>query len=175
VNAQKPWAVIEKELGVYRDVFVDKNGFAPPGPLLVTHTVVDKSEARARELFEEHVLGYMKSALVHYEFANKDLASVPGYEYYGRMADAIAAEGTEPSVRMLADLQIWGTPEQVVERMTEDVRRLDGAGVIVALSFGAMDDAEARRNQELFARTVLPRLRTIDTHREIPGPLELVN
>lgn len=175
LNAQKPWAVIEKELGVYRDFFVDKNGCAPPGPLLVTHTVVDESEARARELFEEHVLGYMKSALVHYEFDNRDLAKVPGYEYYGKMADAIAAEGPEASVRMLADLQSWGTPEQVVEQITEHVRQLDGAGVIAALSFGGMDDGEARRNQELFARTVLPRLRKIDPQREISGPLELVN
>ena len=133
----------------------------------MSFVAVHESEQAAQEMYERHLMAYCRSAVDHYEFANANLAQVPGYEYYGRIGERIAKHGTEGYARFLADLQIHGTPDQVTEQLTENVRRLDGGGVIAVLSYGDMAFDAARENQRLFARSVLPRLQAIDTERRI--------
>jgi alkanesulfonate monooxygenase SsuD/methylene tetrahydromethanopterin reductase-like flavin-dependent oxidoreductase (luciferase family) len=167
VIAQKPWDTTEAEVRSYRERFVELNGAEPPRPLLVSFVAVHESEAGAEELFEQHIMANARSTVAHYEFANVNLADIPGYEYYGKLAENIGKYGVERFTRFLAELQVYGTPEQVTEELTEYVRRLDGAGVVANLSYGDMPPEVACANQELFARRVLPQLRAIDPGRDI--------
>lgn len=171
VNAQKPWATTEAEVAGYRQRFIEINGFEPPKPLLLSFVAVDESEARAEELYEQYLIRYSRSAVDHYQFDNAELANIPGYEYYGRLAANIANHGPEKFARFLSDLQVRGTPDQVVEQLTTNIRRLDGAGVLVCLSYGGMDAETSRAHQALFSRTVLPALQAIDPDRAIPDPV----
>jgi alkanesulfonate monooxygenase SsuD/methylene tetrahydromethanopterin reductase-like flavin-dependent oxidoreductase (luciferase family) len=168
VLPQKPWATIEADIAAYRVTFREANGTEAPKPLLLQWVAVGETEAEADEMYERWINGYTASTLVHYEFDNVGLADIPGYEYYGRLSDNIDKHGVESFVRFLADLQIRGTPDQVVDQIAENIRRLDGAGVIAVLSYGGMDAETAAANQALFARDVLPRLQQIDTHRAVP-------
>jgi alkanesulfonate monooxygenase SsuD/methylene tetrahydromethanopterin reductase-like flavin-dependent oxidoreductase (luciferase family) len=170
VIAQKPWATTEAEIAQYRERFIEINGYEPPKPLLVSFVAVHESEARAKELGDEYIMNYCRSSVVHYEFGNVKLAEVPGYEYYGKFAENIARYGPDTFSRYLADLQICGTPDQVVEQTVENIRRIDGAAIIASLSYGGMPDDVAAENQSLYARAVLPRLQAIDPERMIPGP-----
>ncbi|HWD24135.1 MAG TPA: LLM class flavin-dependent oxidoreductase [Acidimicrobiales bacterium] len=173
VIAQKPWKVTIAEIAEYRNRYIEINGEEPPRPLLVTFVNVHESEQAATELHDRYTLRYAESCLDHYEFDNADLAKIPGYEYYGRLAASIATNGPEQFTRFLADLQVRGTPEQVIEQMTENVRQLDAAGSIAVLSFGGMPLDVATANQELFVRSVLPQLQAIDTDRQLAGPKAL--
>lgn len=174
VNGQKPWDLTEKEVNAYRDRFLEVNGYEPPKPLLVSFIAVHKSEAAAQEMYERYIVPNARSTVDHYEFDNIAIADIPGYEYYGNVARSIAKHGRDTFIRFLADLQVWGTPDQVTEQITSHVRRLDGAGVIANLSFGDMPTEAARANQELFATAVLPRLTAVDDHRDLPaGPREV--
>jgi alkanesulfonate monooxygenase SsuD/methylene tetrahydromethanopterin reductase-like flavin-dependent oxidoreductase (luciferase family) len=167
VIAQKPWEITVAEVTAYRERYIEINGEEPPRPLLVTFFSVHDSEAGATELHEQYMIRYSESCMDHYEFDNLELAKIPGYEYYGRLANSIATKGPEQFVRFLADLQIHGTPDQVVEQATENVRRLDGAGIISVVSFGGMPVEVAAANQDLFVKSVLPRLQAIDPERQI--------
>jgi alkanesulfonate monooxygenase SsuD/methylene tetrahydromethanopterin reductase-like flavin-dependent oxidoreductase (luciferase family) len=146
----------------YREI----NDSEPPKPLLVIFAACDRDRARGERLFE-HIMAYYDSTVDHYEFDNAELAKIPGYEYYGRIAERIRKHGRESFVRFLAELQPWGTPELVAERVIEDVRRVDAAGVIAVCSYGGMPEDQARANQELFAEAVVPVLRDIDTGAEV--------
>jgi hypothetical protein len=115
----------------------------------------------------EHIMAYYDSTVDHYEFENAELAKIPGYEYYGRIADRIRKHGRDEFVRFLAGLQPWGTPDVVAQRVIDDVRRVDAAGVIAVSSYGGMSVADARANQALFAEQVMPALRSIDTGEEV--------
>ncbi|HTK64138.1 MAG TPA: LLM class flavin-dependent oxidoreductase [Pseudonocardia sp.] len=169
VNGQKPWDLTEKEVKAYHDRFVEINGYEPPKPLLVSFTAVHESEAAAQEMYEEYIVPNARSTVDHYEFDNTAIADIPGYEYYGNVARSIAKHGRETFIRFLADLQVWGTPDQVTEQITSHIRRLDGAGVIANLSFGDMPTHTACANQDLFARSVLPQLSGVDPQRDIPS------
>jgi alkanesulfonate monooxygenase SsuD/methylene tetrahydromethanopterin reductase-like flavin-dependent oxidoreductase (luciferase family) len=171
VIPQKPWEATEHEVAAYRERFVELNDAEPPAPLVVTWVVVHESAAAAQERYERYLVRYARSTVEHYEFGNEALAEVPGYEYYGKLAENLNKRGLAAFNRFLADLQVHGTPDAVTEQLVHYARRLDAAGVVAVLStYGGMDTAEAARNQALFAASVLPALKRVDPHRALPVP-----
>jgi alkanesulfonate monooxygenase SsuD/methylene tetrahydromethanopterin reductase-like flavin-dependent oxidoreductase (luciferase family) len=86
------------------------------------------------------------------------MASIPGYEYYGNIARTIEKHGREQFARFLAELQPWGTPDQVIEQTRDIVDRTDAGGLIVVSSFGDLTRDVVMANQERFARAVMPAL-----------------
>ena len=163
IIAQKPWETIEADVVTYRQLYREINGEEAPKPLLVSWVAVHENEAVAAEMFERWLVGYAASTLAHYEFANERLADIPGYEYYGRLAQRIAKHGPDEFARFLAGLQVWGTPAQVTEQLRENVRRIDAAGVVALFNYAGMPDHVARANMDCFARHVLPVLQGVDT------------
>jgi alkanesulfonate monooxygenase SsuD/methylene tetrahydromethanopterin reductase-like flavin-dependent oxidoreductase (luciferase family) len=175
IIAQKPWETTEAELTEYRQRFLAVNGRAAPKPLIASFIAVHDTEAGARDMFEKYIRGYARSALDHYEFHNEGLADIPGYEYYGKLASNIRKHGIDAFVNFLAELQVWGTPDQVFDKLAEHQRRADSGGLIGAFSYGGMPHDVAKRNIALFAERVLPRLQALDVGCQIGGgaPLTL--
>jgi alkanesulfonate monooxygenase SsuD/methylene tetrahydromethanopterin reductase-like flavin-dependent oxidoreductase (luciferase family) len=167
IIAQKPWPTIEEDVAGYRELYREINGEEAPKPLLASWVAVHESQAGAEEMSERWIMGYCASVLEHYEFANAGLAEIPGYEYYGKLAERIAKHGPEEFSRFLTGLQVAGTPESVTEQLRENIRRIDGAGVIGIFNYAGMPDDVARDNFELFADKVLPTLRSIDTGTDV--------
>jgi alkanesulfonate monooxygenase SsuD/methylene tetrahydromethanopterin reductase-like flavin-dependent oxidoreductase (luciferase family) len=161
--AQKPWPTIVAELDNYREIYRELNGVEAPKPLLVSYVACHESESAALEMHEEYTVRYCRSALEHYEFGNERLAKIPGYEYYGKLAQRIAKDGPEEFTKLLASLQVRGTPAQVTEQVVEIVRRIDAGGIIGVFSHGNMPHELARQNMDLFATQVLPALTGIDS------------
>jgi alkanesulfonate monooxygenase SsuD/methylene tetrahydromethanopterin reductase-like flavin-dependent oxidoreductase (luciferase family) len=174
IIAQKPWETVEADVAAYRELYREINGEEAPKPLLVSWVAVHESEAAAAEMFERWIVGYCASTLVHYEFANQGLADIEGYEYYGKLAERIAKHGSDAFMHFLAGLQVWGTPASVTEQLRENVRRIDGAGVVGVFNYGGMPDDVARANIGCFAERVLPVLHGIDAGRPVGLPVTAV-
>jgi alkanesulfonate monooxygenase SsuD/methylene tetrahydromethanopterin reductase-like flavin-dependent oxidoreductase (luciferase family) len=163
---QKPWEQTVADVESYREVYRELNGADPPRPLLVLFAACDADRTRAAEL-RSYEVAYYDSTIGHYGFEDPELALIPGYEYYGRIAERIRKHGREQFASYLAGLQPCGTPDDVLEQVLEAVRRVDAGGVIAVSSFGGMPEEQARRGQELFAREVLPQLRSYDRGEEV--------
>jgi len=163
---QKPWEQTVADVDSYAAKFREINGTEPPKPLMVVFVACDEDPARAEEQFG-YVQEYYRSTIDHYEFDRAELAEVPGYEYYGRIAERISKHGKDEFARFLAELQPWGTPEAVAEGIVESVRRVDAAGIIAVSSYGGMPEEVAAANQALFAEKVLPLLREVDAGPDI--------
>lgn len=169
--AQKPWATTVQETAQYRELFREINGHEPPRPVLVNFTTVDPDPARAQELHDEYAVAYARSTIDHYEFTNPRLEHVSGYEYYAGLRRNIEKHGLARFNRFLADLQMGGTPDALVEETVERVRALDAGGVVNVLGFGGMPPEVARRNADVYTEQVLPTLRSVDTFREVGTPI----
>ena len=74
---------------------------------------------------------YARSTVEHYEFDNVGFADIEGYEYYAGLANNIAKHGLEKFNGFLADLQVWGTPEQVTDKLLDYVERTDAGAVLI--------------------------------------------
>lgn len=175
VIAQKPWETTVKELSEYRERYTVVNGTEAPKPLIASFVAVHEDEAVAKEMFEKYIRGYSRSALEHYEFHNEGLADIKGYEYYGKLAQNIKKHGMDAFVSFLSELQVWGTPDQVYEKMLSHHRMAGTAGCMAAFSYGGMPHEMARANQRLFVEKVLPRLQAVKVDVDVGAgaPLEL--
>jgi alkanesulfonate monooxygenase SsuD/methylene tetrahydromethanopterin reductase-like flavin-dependent oxidoreductase (luciferase family) len=162
VIAQKPWDTTEAELASYRERYLELNGYEAPKPILVVVAGVHRDPAEAQRIREVHLQRWARSTVEHYEFDNQGFAEIEGYEYYGALANNIAKHGLDQFNGFLADLQVWGTPDQVTEKLLDYVKRCDAGALVVPLSFGGMTADEAHACFDLFAAEVLPVLQRHD-------------
>lgn len=168
IIAQKPWDKTVDELNMYREIYREmNNGEEPPRPLVACFTATHPDRSVADEMHRNYIRGYSRSALEHYEFANEGLADIKGYEYYGALAKNIKKHGIDAFVDFLSDLQVWGTPDDVFERMREYQSLTDCAGFMCSFSYGGMPYDMARENMNTFAETVLPRLKELEIGGEV--------
>lgn len=161
VFLQKPWEQTTGDLDRYAEAYRLHRGEEPPKPMVVIFNVCHEDRSVAAEYFEQ-LVAYYRSTIDHYGFADPTVASVPGYEYYGNIARTIAKHGHESFARFMAELQPWGTPDEVVDQISEIVRRTDAGGLIVVSAFGTLSAETAEANQRRFAHTVLPALQDLD-------------
>jgi alkanesulfonate monooxygenase SsuD/methylene tetrahydromethanopterin reductase-like flavin-dependent oxidoreductase (luciferase family) len=167
VIAQKPWDKTIAELDAYRDLYRELNGVDAPGPIAATFVACHEDESVAKEMWEKYICGYSASALNHYEFDNTALANIKGYEYYGGLAKNIQKHGREKFVEFLAELQVYGTPDQVFEKIVAQQEMMGAAGSLCSFSYGGMPYDMGRRNMLLFAEKVLPRLKAHQTRAAV--------
>ena len=164
---QKPWETTIEEVTMYRDLYREVNGEEAPRPVLTNFLSIHEDGQRAREIQQEYGIAYSRSAALHYEFTNERLETVPGYEYYAGLRKGIEKRGFDRFVRFLADLQITGTPDEVVEQTIDRVRLIDAGGVLNCFNFGGMSDELGTQSMKLYAHKVLPQLKQFEPEREI--------
>ena len=167
VIAQKPWETTEAELEAYRVRYRELNGTEAPKPVLVIVAGVSKDPATIERLRNVRLQRWARSTVEHYEFDNVGFAQIEGYEYYAALANNIAKHGVDRFNGFLADLQVWGTPEEVTEKLLGYVKRTDAGGLVCPLVFGGMPPAEAEECFELFTTEVMPELQRHDVGGDI--------
>ncbi len=167
VIAQKPWETAEAELAEYRERYRELNGFEAPKPVLVLVVGVSRDQAQVQRMREVYLQRWARSTVEHYQFDNPGFADIPGYEYYGALAGNIAKHGLERFNGFLADLQVWGTPEEVTEKLLDYTQRCDAGALVIDVTFGGMPYDEADANFELLASEVLPELQRHDVGGDI--------
>ena len=133
---------------------------------LALWTFVAETEEEAREGAERYMVEYTDSALRHYEMAGSHLKNLKGYETYGAMSDALAAN-KDVFLRGFFESHPWGTPEQVIERSTELAQSFGTNEIMYVFKYGSMPIEVARKSMRLFAEKVMPALKALD-----PKPLE---
>jgi alkanesulfonate monooxygenase SsuD/methylene tetrahydromethanopterin reductase-like flavin-dependent oxidoreductase (luciferase family) len=157
---QKPWDAMVSELDTYRAVFRSVNGVDAPPTIQAGWVFCDEDGDRARELGAQYIGAYYQTVLDHYQLSGDHLGATKGYEYYGKMSQALQEHGTDPARDFFVDLQVAGTPDQCFEKIM-DIRSMVGSdSFVMVASYADMPAEEAERNMRLFAGSVLPRLRS---------------
>jgi len=174
IIAQKPWDRVQEDLDAYRARFLEMSGRTAPKPVVVAFVAVNEDVAKAKEMRDKYLVEYARSTSSFYQFGNKEFANIEGYEYYGALAKSVEKNGIEKFNQFLADLQIWGRPEEVIEKLLAMVERFDVGSFIIYTQFGDMPFEVGRDNTELFARKVLPRLKDVGVSAEVTPALQSV-
>ena len=159
IIAQKPWPTTVAEIEGYRERYLELNGEPPPAPIIAVFVAVNEDRSRAEEMFEQYVMAYAQSSVDHYQFDDSTIADIPGYEYYAGISSNIAKHGRDTFARFLAELQVWGTPDEVADQLIDYQRMVGAGGIIGVFSYGGMPFDEAEENMRLFSEKVMPRLK----------------
>jgi len=147
---QKPWREVEKELAEYNTLYREINGTPAPQPISAGWIFIDPSAERAREMAMKYTGGaaHMKNQR--------------GYEYYAKMNEKLAVYGDQKAIEFFADLQVYGTPEQVHDKIMTIHKQTNNSGFVGVFSYAGMPHEEAARNMRLFAQSVMPELKKFD-------------
>lgn len=167
IIAQKPWDKTLADIASYRKLFREVNGREAPKPILCVWIACAETEEEALHMHKTYSRRYSQSVFEQYEFGNRAFSKINGYEYYAALADTIEKHGREKFIDFLADLQVYGTPEQVYQKLMERVRMMDAGAIVASFSHGGMPPEMAKQHVRLFAEKVLPRLKAHDVGVEL--------
>ncbi len=161
--SQKPWEMYKVEtLDAYQAAFQKYNGKPAPPPLTGDLMYCHADEKVAEERAREYMANYFLTIVNHYELMGEHFTEANGYEFYASAAELFRQVGIEPAVQTYIDVQAWGTPDQLVEKMRTRRELLGPFELNLIASYGGMSGEMAHESIELFAREVLPELKKLD-------------
>ena len=140
-------------------------GFAPSHPTVCVWVYCAPTEAEAEDGAKRYIANYADSARRHYELTSDHFGKTKGYEHYAEGRERIRQMGDQyDMVAMYLNNQVWGTPEQCLEKM-ETIRSMMGPDHFVCImKYGGMPLDVAEANMRLFAAEVLPAV------KQLPDP-----
>ncbi len=159
VVMQNEWEKAAESIVQYREIALSV-GHNPPPPIILTNVCCAESRAEAQERATLWLGRKWESIDAHYRFSDGHLATVKGYESYGKMAKTYARlqnpEERARATEFYVKIQIVGTPEDCLQQIAQ-LQRVTGLDHLVTeFSFGGLPHAEAEKNMRLFAERVLP-------------------
>ncbi len=145
-------------LARWRDLHLEAHGRLPRPPLLQDFTYCHEDEEEARRVAQEYISKYFLSVIKHYDFAGKHWRETKGYEAYQAGADMIREAGMENAAAAYVEANVYGTPEQIVEKYAH---RRDVVGDFLAnaaFSYAGMPYDKVEASLKLFGEQVVPQL-----------------
>jgi alkanesulfonate monooxygenase SsuD/methylene tetrahydromethanopterin reductase-like flavin-dependent oxidoreductase (luciferase family) len=159
VFSQRPWREQADIYAHYTERFRQRHG-RDPGPLLACDFVYcDEDRARAVDMAHEHIAGYLTSVMQHYELMSDHFKQAKGYEAYGNAVDLLRDIGLDKMCEMYLDVQAWGTPDEVVDKLRARRELIGDFDLNCCFRFAGMPIDAAERSMRTFAEQVIPALR----------------
>ena len=156
----KSWAEIDTDWNAYKAAWAEHQPNRPmQKPLLDQFVIVDRDEGRAREKAERYIRCYYEEILKHYDMAGDQFKDFKGYEQYAQNALELQ-KNADVVIQRFIDMQAWGTPEQVIEKLRVVRDHLGMSTLMGHFLFGGMPFEESQEHMRLFAEEVMPTLRS---------------
>ncbi|HCO61720.1 MAG TPA: hypothetical protein DIT58_16200 [Porticoccaceae bacterium] len=153
-----PWETRAKEIDIWRGHYEREQGKQAPPTSANLFVICDKDAGKARDMSYKYMSDYWKSAMAHYEMTGDHFAKKGGgaYDFYHESAKYAREAGDDKMGEAFTDLQIWGTPEQCLEKI-EGIQDIIGAmDINCSFSFAGMPYDYAKQSLTLFSEKVVP-------------------
>ncbi len=103
---------------------------------------------------------YFLTIVNHYELMSEHFKDIKGYELYSNAADLFRQVGLDLALQTYYEIQTWGTPGQILEKLEQRKRLLGGFETLVIPRYGGMTLEDAEGSLRLFSEQVLPELQS---------------
>lgn len=163
--AQKPWDQMVPHFEKYRALYVEHHKSAPPPPVCVDFLCCNESAERAEALAREHMSNYYLTVMQHYDMAGDHFKRMKGYGDYANNAELLKDVGMEDAARAFTDINTFGTPKQILEKLEKRRRTIGDFDLTVQVSYGGMSAKDAESSIRLFAKEVLPEVQSWKSQR----------
>jgi len=160
IAPQKPWKTTIAEIEDYRNEYAKHHHDPPPQPIIACPLYCDESEDRAAEMGVRYIGQYYTNLLKHYELKGSHFEQTRNYEYYEQISRQLNSHETSQSERFFADLQVYGTPDQCIDKVAA-IKEMTGCSEFIAyFSYSGLAQHDVQGSLELFHDKVQPKLRT---------------
>ena len=161
----KPWEDVVPHFNRYRNLYREHHNTQPPSPVCVDFLFCDESAELAELNARKYISNYFISIMEHYEMASDHFREMKGYGDYADNAQLLRDANMEDAANAFVDINSWGTPRQILEKMENRRGFLGDFDLSVSVSYGGMTTEEAEKSMRLFSGEVLPELQTWQTHQ----------
>jgi alkanesulfonate monooxygenase SsuD/methylene tetrahydromethanopterin reductase-like flavin-dependent oxidoreductase (luciferase family) len=170
IVAQRDWNDVAADLRTYREVTL-KHGHTPRTPIAFVNVVMSEDRAEVDELNHIYMTRHFESVDRHYHFSDGHLKTVKGYEFYGKLSKTYSKLTSDEAAKAKAvafysDLQLTGTPAQVLEKLRVIYDKTATSHLIGVFALGGMPFEAAERSVRLFAEKVMPVLHSDPAFRD---------
>lgn len=158
--SDRPWPMRLPAIQRNREMFQKYHGRPAPTMMITDFCVCAPNLAEA----EQHALTYMgkfvESNFHHYELLGEHFKTVKGYDAYAQKAEIARQGGLEGAVAGFMQAAMWGTPDRILRELESRRGVIGDFELNAAFRFGGVPYETAERALKLFAKEVLPVLKT---------------
>jgi alkanesulfonate monooxygenase SsuD/methylene tetrahydromethanopterin reductase-like flavin-dependent oxidoreductase (luciferase family) len=154
--SQRPWNDQAASVQTYRDRYVERHGSEPGPPIVCDFVYCDRDQQRAEDMANRYIAGYLTSVMEHYELQSDHLKQAKGYEAYGNAVELLRAIGLDKLCEMYLQVNVWGTPDQIIERLRARREVIGDHDVTCCFRYAGLPYEEAEASMRVFASDVLP-------------------
>jgi len=147
-------------INMYRKEFEKAHNRKAPPPVVIDVTYCNKDAGKAEAMAQKYIAEYYLTVLEHYEFLEDYHREMKGYEAYAGAVDILKAAGKEKSLEDYVNVQAYGTPQQILDKLEKRRAVVGDFEWAVMMSYAGMPHNEAEESMRLFGKEVLPELRS---------------
>jgi alkanesulfonate monooxygenase SsuD/methylene tetrahydromethanopterin reductase-like flavin-dependent oxidoreductase (luciferase family) len=145
----------------HKKAFEEKFNKPAPIPVLAQQMYCHPDSEVAADRARRYIGQYLHSVVKHYDFAGEHFDKIKGYQSYGEGARRFRDEGVDKVVNDFVDLQLWGTPDEILEKLRATKSMVGDFETNVVAAYAEMDPADLLASHELFAKEVIPNLSSL--------------
>ena len=158
--ADRPWEMRLPAIELGRALHREFHGTEPPPAMLTEFVICGHDISQCEEEARQYQGKFVESNFYHYEFLGDHFRSVQGYDSYQQKIELARSGGLEGAVDGFMKAASWGTPDKILRGLEERRNLLGDFELNVAFRFGGTPYDVAERGLKLFAKEVLPVLKS---------------
>lgn len=160
--ADRPWELRAPVLNHGREMHQKIHGRPAPTPMLADFAICANSNEQAEEWARQYQGKFTESNFYHYEFLGEHFANVKGYDGYQQKAEFARKTGGDltGAVDNFMKAASWGTPDRILRELEKRRETVGDFELNVSFRFGGTPMDVAEEGLKLFAKEVLPVLKT---------------
>jgi len=159
--SDRPWPMRLPAVERFRELSREFHGDQIASSLMITDfCLCGPSLAEAEDQARRYMGKFVESNFHHYELLSDHFSQVKGYDAYAQKAEIARQSGLDGATEGFMKAAIWGTPDHILRELEARREVLGDFELNVAWRFGGIPYDVAERGLRLFAKEVLPVLKS---------------
>jgi alkanesulfonate monooxygenase SsuD/methylene tetrahydromethanopterin reductase-like flavin-dependent oxidoreductase (luciferase family) len=158
--ADRPWPLRMDAINRYRDLVRSEHGTQPHPMLIADFCVCWPDAAESEALSRKHMGSFVQSNIEHYELMSDHFATAKGYNAYAQKSEIARKTGLTGMVDGFMKAAVWGTPDRILRELESRRATVGAFELATSFRFGGIPYDVAEKSLRLFAREVLPVLKS---------------
>jgi alkanesulfonate monooxygenase SsuD/methylene tetrahydromethanopterin reductase-like flavin-dependent oxidoreductase (luciferase family) len=158
--ADRPWEKRLPQIKQHAQLFVELHGRPGPPPLTADFCVCSPTMDGAEELSRQYMGTFVYSNYDHYELLGEHFSQIKGYDSYAAKVEVAKEVGIEGMVDGFMQAAVWGTPDRILREFEKRRETIGEFELATSFRFGGIPPELAEESIKLFAKEVLPVLKT---------------
>jgi len=154
--SDRPWPMRLPAIQRNRALHRQFHGRPAPHMMITDFCFCWPNLGEAEDLARRYMGKFVESNFVHYEFLGEHFSQVKGYDAYAQKAEIARKGGMDGAVAGFMQAAVWGPPDRILRELESRRDLLGEFELNTAFRFGGIPYQHAEASLRLFAREVLP-------------------